>query len=1190
MRSLRLRSYRRAIAVALVSATTLGASLAPAVRPQVVDAAGPGKAKCQTGFLKQARPTTADCAPATEPSAIEAASVPAGFQESVVWSGLTNPTVLRFAADGRVFVAEKSGVIKVFDNLSDPTPTVFNNASLVTNVHNFWDRGLLGMALDPSLTGGTGNGSFIYVMYAYDHVLGSSANPPRWGDTCPSPPGATTDGCLISSRVSRFAVTGTSISATEQVLIEDWCQQYPSHSAGTLVFGPDEQLYVSGGDGANFNAVDYGQWGGSGGSPVPKNPCGDPFDETVNPPIREGGSLRSQDLRTISAPVGSGYRATVLADSPIAYWRLGEGTGTTMVDQTGNHGGAYVGSPTLGAPGAIFGDTDTAVTFGGAANKYGQATGWSTIPTPPITIESWIKWDGTTWPTDTSILGWFDQPNVKAARFWVTGNGTDNINLRIGFETGSAQWDWAGENTSWHHLVGTHDGTNARLYFDGQLVAGPVAVPFSGGASAHPLWIGTGSHTGTTDASWPGSIDEGAVYNQALSAAQIQAHYAAGISGGGGGSTDPVTLDGAVLRVDPNTGAGVSGNPFFSSSDANARRIIAYGLRNPFRITFRPGTSELWVGDVGWTLWEEINKISNASDAAFENFGWPCYQGAGPDGGYDVANLGICESLYTAPPNTVASPVYTYNHNNKVVSTDNCPIGSSSITGIAFYPTAGGSYPASYNGGVFFADHSRNCIWFIPRGTNGEPDPNLRQVFIEAAANPVDLVIGPGNDLFYVDFDLGTIRRVSATGGNQPPTAVIQATPTSGAAPLTVQFNGSGSSDPEGTPLQYAWDLDNDGSFDDGTAVTASRTFTNPGNFTVRLRVTDAGLATGTDTETISVGNTPPTPVISTPTVGTTFKVGDTINFSGSATDQQDGNMPASSLSWTLVQQHCAPNCHSHQVQTFPGVASGSFAAPDHEYPSYLELTLTATDSFGTAASVTRRIDPQTVVLTFQSAPTGLSLTVNASASTTQFQRTVIVGSANSVTATSPQTVGGTTYSFASWSDGGSQTHAITAPATNTTYTATYTSSGISFTPIADANIRENQPNKNFGTQQDIRVRLNFSRVYVKFNVTGLAGAPSSARLRLWVTDSGSNGGSCYRITNTTWTETGITWNNAPAISGTALSSVGTATAGTWVEFNLGSTITGNGTYTFAITGGSNDAVDYASRETANDPVLVITP
>src|SRR5215207_7282895 len=108
---------------------------------------------------------------ATAPAA-RAATLPTGFQESVVFSGLTNPTAVRFAADGRVFVAEKRGVVKVFDSLTDPTPDVF--ADLNVNVHNFWDRGLLGMALDPDFPAQP----YVYVIYTYDHVLGSSAPAP----------------------------------------------------------------------------------------------------------------------------------------------------------------------------------------------------------------------------------------------------------------------------------------------------------------------------------------------------------------------------------------------------------------------------------------------------------------------------------------------------------------------------------------------------------------------------------------------------------------------------------------------------------------------------------------------------------------------------------------------------------------------------------------------------------------------------------------------------------------------------------------------------------------------------------------------------------------------------------------------------------------------------------------------------
>ena len=69
-------------------------------------------------------------------------------------------------------------------------------------------------------------------------------------------------------------------------------------------------------------------------------------------------------------------------------------------------------------------------------------------------------------------------------------------------------------------------------------------------------------------------------------------------------------------------------NPLFATGDdANAQRIVAFGLRNPFRFTFRPGTNELWVGDVGWNTWEEINRIVNPTDALVENFGWPAYEG-----------------------------------------------------------------------------------------------------------------------------------------------------------------------------------------------------------------------------------------------------------------------------------------------------------------------------------------------------------------------------------------------------------------------------------------------------------------------------------------------------------------------------------------------------------------------------------
>jgi glucose/arabinose dehydrogenase len=731
-----------------------------------------------------------------------ATTLPSGFQERIVFSGLTNPTAVKFSKDGKVFVAEKSGLIKVFDNLSDTTPTTF--ADLRTNVHNFWDRGMLGMVLDPNYP----TDPYVYVLYTHDAPIGGTA--PKWGtagatsDTCPNPPGATADGCVVSGRLSRLTAdtTTNTVSGPERVLIEDWCQQYPSHSVGSLVFGSDGALYVSGGDGASFNFADYGQ----NGSPL--NPCGDPpggVGATISPPAAEGGALRSQDLRT-------------------------------------------------------------------------------------------------------------------------------------------------------------------------------------------------------------------------------------------GG--DPVGLNGSILRVDPATGNALPNNPLISNSDPNARRIIAYGLRNPFRHTLvaRPGTDEVWVGDVGWGAWEEINRIADPTDSTVENFGWPCYEGNARQAGYDGANLNICENLY-GQANAVSAPHFAYRHGTQVAG-ESCPTGNgSSTSGLAFYK--GGPYPDEYDDALFFADHSRRCIWVMEKGTNGLPNPGQLKTFVTDAENPVDLQIGPNGDLFYVDFDGGTIRRIQYTAANQPPIAHATANPTSGAVPLTVGFDASGSSDSEGSTLTYRWDLDGDGAFDDAARRRPTYTYNSAGDYQVGLRVTDGQGASDTLDQPlkISAGNTAPTATIDSPSPTATWKVGDNISFSGSATDQQDGSLAASSLTWSLIMNHCSSqnSCHEHVMQDFAGVASGSFVAPDHEYPSHLELRLTATDSAGLTDTESVRLDPETVELSFRSDPAGLQLTVGSASATTPFSRTVLVGSKNSISAPSPQTLGGTTYGFASWSDGGAQSHDIFAPDAAATYTATYT-------------------------------------------------------------------------------------------------------------------------------------------------------
>ncbi len=112
------------------------------------------------------------------------------------------------------------------------------------------------------------------------------------------------------------------------------------------------------------------------------------------------------------------------------------------------------------------------------------------------------------------------------------------------------------------------------------------------------------------------------------------------------------------------------------SSDANARRIIAYGLRNPFRLTIRPGTNDVWVADVGGGQWEEIDRIPDLG-GPIRNFGWPCYQGGNDssgnptsvrDSGFDSLNVNMGESLYSEGPGAATAPYFAYAHSQTVVS------------------------------------------------------------------------------------------------------------------------------------------------------------------------------------------------------------------------------------------------------------------------------------------------------------------------------------------------------------------------------------------------------------------------------------------------------------------------------------------------------------------------------------------
>jgi trimeric autotransporter adhesin len=182
-------------------------------------------------------------------------------------------------------------------------------------------------------------------------------------------------------------------------------------------------------------------------------------------------------------------------------------------------------------------------------------------------------------------------------------------------------------------------------------------------------------------------------------------------------------------------------------------------------------------------------------------------------------------------------------------------------------------------------------------------------------------------------------------------------------------------------------------------------------------------------------------------------------------------------------------------------------------------------------------------------------------------------------------------------------TYSVKLTATNSTGSHSVTKTGLitvgsssggstrTFAPVADAYVVQSKPNTNYGANASLRVRFTTKQThhsYLKFNVSDLGGSVTSASLRLYVTSAGPDGGTAYAVSNS-WTESGITWNNAPAIGGSALGSAGAVVQGTWIEIPLAGAVTANGTYSFALRNASGTSVLYSSREGANPPQLVIS-
>jgi glucose/arabinose dehydrogenase len=531
------------------------------------------------------------------------------------------------------------------------------------------------------------------------------------------------------------------------------------------------------------------------------------------------------------------------------------------------------------------------------------------------------------------------------------------------------------------------------------------------------------------------------------------------------------TLAGKVLRVS-NGGLGLSTNPFWDGNPtSNRSRVWAYGLHQPARLALRPGSNVPYVGNVGWT----------GSEAAYAagagaNLGWPCFEGTIRQSAY--GSKAVCQALLASGTGAVTAPLVAYDHGR----TDASVVGG---------PIYGGTlFPGAYQGAYFYADTARGFIRWV-RLTGSDTADGRPADFATGAGAPVALGVGLDQHLYYLEASTGQLRRVHY-GSSGPTSCPV-------GQYLADYFNNRNLSGPPTfsrceMSINYNWGTDGPGngiatdnfsvrwtgrysftagdyvfiaSADDGmrawvdgrrlfdgwhnqpsTEYRATRGFTSDGEHDLKVEYYDADgravaqFAWQTDTNP----NQAPTATILTPGSTLHFKVGDTVSFSGSATDPENGQIPPSRLAWTATIQHCLPNrgCHHHPLATQPDAncpataSCGTFVAPDHDEDFYVELKLVATDTKGLTGTSTLRLDPQTTAITIDTAPGGLQITYAGVTSKAPITRSAIVGGSRAIAVASPQG----SYGFASWSDGGAQEHSLVVPTTDAVYTASFSATG----------------------------------------------------------------------------------------------------------------------------------------------------
>ncbi|MGC4851186.1 PQQ-dependent sugar dehydrogenase [Micromonospora sp. DT15] len=462
--------------------------------------------------------------------------------------------------------------------------------------------------------------------------------------------------------------------------------------------------------------------------------------------------------------------------------------------------------------------------------------------------------------------------------------------------------------------------------------------------AAGNLYLSTGDDTNPFESSGYSPLDERTNRNPAYDAQRSA------------GNTND--LRGKILRIKVNangTYSVPSGNLFAPGTARTRPEIYAMGFRNPFRISVDKATGVVYVGDYGPDAGSTSSTRGPSGQVEFNrvaapgNYGWPYCTGTNTStetyNEFDFAtsasgakynctggptnNSFRNTGLTTLPP---AQPAWIRYAGDAGTPTE-FGGGSESPMGGPVYrynasSTSTTKFPQSFDGQFFATEFGRG--WIKPIHVNSDGSRGTIDTFPWVGKQVMDSAFGPDGAYYVLDYGTGYFNGDANSalyrfdyvgGGNRAPTAKASANRTSGAAPLAVTFSSAGSSDPEGGTLTYAW------AFGDGTTSTAAnptKTYSANGTYTATLTVRDPQGATGSSSVQISVGNTAPTVTINNPGNGQLFGFGDTVPYSITVTDPEDGTIDCTKVKMTYVLGH---DQHGHQITSKTG-CSGSITIP----------------------------------------------------------------------------------------------------------------------------------------------------------------------------------------------------------------------------------------------------------------------